>query len=148
MYMYISPPVLLIIAIALSYLVSTAFPAVQFTDVTISFLGIMLITLGIGIVLWAIKLLRKHKTTLHPRRKPSKLVMHGPYRYSRNPIYLGFLMISVGTVLMFANVLAFVGPIIFLAFVNTFFIPYEESMLTKAFGTSYKSYKKKTRRWV
>lgn len=108
----------------------------------------MLISAGMGVFLWAAKLLHKHKTTLHPRHKPKKLITHGPYRFSRNPIYLGFLMISLGTVLLFANVLAFAGPIIFLVFINMFFIPYEETMLTKAFGKTYKSYTKKTRRWV
>lgn len=146
--MYLPPPVLLAIAIALSYCISTLFPVLQFTDVVISFAGIICITVGIGLFLWATKLLRKHKTTLRPHGKPSKLVTHGPYRFSRNPIYLGFLMISIGTVLLFANVLAFVGPLIFFVFISTFVIPVEERMLTKVFGKSYTSYNKKIRRWI
>lgn len=147
-YMYVPPPVLLGIAIALSYVISVQFPILQFTDVSISFAGIIFITAGISLFLWAIKLLRKHRTTLRPHGKPSKLITYGPYRLSRNPIYLGFLMISIGTVLLFANVLAFAGPIIFFVFISTFVIPMEESMLTKVFGKSYKSYNKKIRRWI
>lgn len=146
--MYIPPPALLIIAISLSYLVSILFPMLQFTDVTISFAGVILITLGASVVLWAANTLRKHKTTLHPRHKPRKLVMHGPYTLSRNPIYLGFLMISLGTVLLFANVLAFLGPLLFFGFISMLVIPFEETMLTKTFGTPYKSYRKKIRRWL
>lgn len=146
--MYLPPPVLLAIAIALSYFISTLFPILQFTDVVISFAGLICITAGIGLFLWARKLLRKHKTTLRPHGKPSKLVTYGPYRFSRNPIYLGFLMISIGTVLLFANVLAFAGPLIFFVFISTFVIPIEERMLTKTFGKSYTSYNKKIRRWI
>ena len=63
-------------------------------------------------------------------------------------MYLGFVLIAMGTALLFANVLAFVGPILFFGFISTFIIPLEESMLTKGFGKSYASYKKKIRRWV
>jgi len=146
--MFIPPPILLLIAISLSYFISSQFPILQFTDITISLIGIILVSLGIGLCLWAIKLLKKHKTTLHPHKKPSKLVVHGPYRMSRNPMYLGFLMISVGTVLLFANVLAFVGPLIFFGYISLFVIPIEEAMLTKGFGKSYKTYTKAIRRWL
>ncbi len=146
--MFIPPPLLLLVAIGASYLVSVLFPDLQFANVTTGLIGICLLTLGFGLFLWAGKTLRAHKTTLHPRGKPKKLVTHGPYRISRNPIYLGFLMVTMGTSLLFANVLAFVGPIIFLVFVSMFVIPYEEAMLSKLFGKSYKSYVAKIRRWV
>lgn len=85
---------------------------------------------------------------MRPREKPSRLVTRGPYSLTRNPIYFGFLLISIGTALLFANVLAFVGPIIFFVFVSTFAIPFEETMLIKAFGKSYKSYQTRIRRWI
>ena len=146
--MFIPPPVLLIIAIALSYLVSLLFPGLQFNSATLSVLGITAIASGIGLFVWAGSLLQQRKTTLHPRGKPSKLVTYGPYGFTRNPIYLGFLLISIGTSLLFANVLAFVGPLIFFAFVSTFVIPFEETMLTKVFGGSYKKYRQSIRRWI
>lgn len=146
--MFIPPPLLLLIAIALSYLVSLMFPALHYNDASFTVIGFILIPVGIALVLWAGNTLKRHKTTTHPRKKPSKLVATGPYSWSRNPIYLGLLLVSLGTALLFANVLAFVGPIIFFGFASTFIIPFEESMLTKGFGKSYASYKKKIRRWV
>lgn len=146
--MYLPPPLLLLIAIALSYLVSIMFPALQFNDVSFTVVGLTLIPVGTLLVLWAGNTLMQQKTTTHPKRKPSKLVANGPYSWSRNPMYLGFLLITMGTALLFANVLAFVGPVLFFGFISTFIIPLEESMLTKGFGKSYASYKKKIRRWV
>jgi protein-S-isoprenylcysteine O-methyltransferase Ste14 len=146
--MFIPPPLLLGIAIALSYLVSLAVPKLHYNDMSFTTLGLVLVPVGVALFLWGANTLNRHNTTLHPRRKPTKLVAAGPYGWSRNPIYLGFFLIAVGTALLFANVLAFVGPLIFFAFINTFIIPFEESMLTKSFGKTYVSYKKKTRRWV
>lgn len=146
--MFIAPPFLLLIAIACSYLVSMMFPGLQYDGLTLSLFGLMLITSGVMLFVWGARTLHAHKTTLHPRRKPIKLVMRGPYGYTRNPIYLGFLLVTVGTSLLFANVLAFVGPVLFFAFVSTFIIPFEEDMLSRKFGKSYHSYRRKTRRWV
>ncbi len=146
--MFIPPPILLVIAIALSYLLSMLYPAMQFTNVTFGMAGLISISLGFGLFLWAGKVLLRHKTTLHPRGKPKKLVTHGPYGFSRNPIYLGFFLISLGTALLFANVLAFVGPLIFFAFVSTLVIPFEEATLARAFGATYKKYRQTIRRWI
>lgn len=146
--MFIPPPILLLVAIGVSYGVSLMFPALQLNVEIFQLLGFISIAIGIWLFVWAGTLLQTHKTTLDPRGKPKKLVTHGPYGFTRNPIYLGFLLISVGTALLFANVLAFVGPLIFFAFASTFIIPFEESMLTRVFGKSYKSYTGKTRRWI
>ncbi|HLD25029.1 MAG TPA: isoprenylcysteine carboxylmethyltransferase family protein, partial [Patescibacteria group bacterium] len=142
------PPLLLLIAIAFSYGVSLLFPGLQFGGSSTNLLGFLLIGIGAWLFLWAKKSLTKHKTTLRPRGKPSSLISTGPYGISRNPIYLGFLLISIGTALLFANVLAFVGPIIFFIFISTFVIPLEEDMLTRVFGASYKSYRQSIRRWI
>ena len=146
--MFIPPPFLLLLAITLSYVVSILFPMLQYNGLNMSLLGLIFITSGVTLFVWGAKTLHHHKTTLHPRKKPSKLIMHGPYLYTRNPIYLGFFLVTIGTSLLFANVLAFVGPLLFFAFISTFIIPFEEEMLSKKFGKPYHSYRKKTRRWV
>lgn len=146
--MFIPPPILLLIAIGISYGVSALFPALQLAIAPYPALGMLLIAGGLSLFLWTRSLLRQHKTTLRPRGKPSKLVTAGPYGFSRNPIYLGFLLISIGTSLLFANVLAFVGPVIFFTFVSTFVIPFEEDMLSRVFGKSYQTYRQTIRRWI
>lgn len=146
--MVVPPPILLIAAIVLSYLASAIAPGLRLGGPPLSFLGIALIAVGIGLFLWSVKIFQKHTTTLNPRGKPSSLITAGPYRISRNPIYLGFLLIAIGTALVFANVLAFVGPLVFFFFINTLVIPFEEDMLTNVFGATYQNYRKQTRRWL
>jgi len=145
--MFIPPPILLLLAIGLSYLVSFI-PGLQLIASPFNLLGLGLIVIGIGLFIWSVATLQRHKTTLDPRGKPLALVTIGPYRFSRNPIYLGFFLISLGTAVLFANILAFVGPLVFFFFINTFVIPFEEETLTALFGDSYQLYRKRTRRWV
>ena len=146
--MFIPPPLLLFGAIAVSFLASTISPGLGFTVDFLPVVGIALVGTGAALFVWTVQFFRKHKTTLHPRGKPSAFITTGPYSVSRNPIYLGFFFISLGTALLFANILALVGPVIFFLFINTSVIPFEENMLTGIFGLSYHSYRKRIRRWL
>lgn len=146
--MFIPPPIFLIFALALSYLVSTFVSGPKLVGLPYTVFGFISIIGGVGLFVWTIQLFKAQKTTLHPRGKPSSFISTGPYRLSRNPIYLGFLLIAIGTAFLFANLLAFVGPLIFFFFISTFVIPFEEEMLTKLFGKDYQTYRTKTRRWV
>lgn len=146
--MFIPPPLLLVIAIGISYGISKLIPSFAFANQPLSSLGLVLIILGVGLFVWAVQFFEKHKTTLHPRGKPSRLITEGPYRLTRNPIYLGFFLIALGTALFFANILAIVGPILFFFFISTFIIPFEEETLGRTFGKTYHSYRKRIRRWI
>ncbi len=114
--MVVPPPLLLVGAIIVSYLASVVAPGLRLGGPLLSLLGFGIIVVGMGLFVWSVKLFQQHTTTFDPRGKPSSLVTVGPYRISRNPIYLGFLLIALGTALVFANVLAFVGPLVFFFF--------------------------------
>ena len=146
--MFIPPPFLLLGAIAIAFLASTISPGLRITVDFFPIAGIVLMGTGAALFVWTVQFFKKHKTTLRPRGKPSTFITTGPYRISRNPIYLGFLLIATGTAMLFANVLAFVGPVIFFFFIQTLVIPFEEDMLTKVFGDSYHRYRKRIRRWL
>ena len=79
---------------------------------------------------------------------PSSLITKYPYSYSRNPIYLGMLLIALGTATTLSSLSAFVAPIIFFVVANTTIIPFEENRLQKNFGIEYERYKGSVRRWV
>lgn len=146
--MFIPPPLLLLGAIVVSYLAGKVAPGLQITGTFLPIVGVVLIGAGVTMFVWTIQLFRKQKTTIHPRGKPASLITSGPFRFSRNPIYLGFLLISTGTAVLFANVLSFMGPVIFFFFISTLVIPFEEGMLTNVFGESYGTYSRKIRRWL
>ena len=118
------------------------------TGVT-SFLAIPMWLIGSLIVLWCFWdfTFQGHGTPV-PTDPPKELVMTGPYRYVRNPIYVGVLLIFLGHFLWFGywsllayTLLAFVG-------VHLFVLLYEEPSLKRKFGTTYETYLKRVPRWI
>ncbi len=88
------------------------------------------------------------KTTHHPHHKPSFLIIDGPFRLTRNPIYLGFLLMSFGYSLYIGKLSSLISPIIFFFVIDRMVIQYEERMLSDTFGKEYDEYRKSVRRWV
>ena len=133
-----------ITAIVLHYL----FPITILIPFPYNLLGLLIIGLGVHLVLQSVLLLRSYSTTVEVDRNPSSLVTQCPYSYSRNPIYLGFLLIAMGTAITLSSLSSFIAPIIFFLVVNTIIIPFEENRLQKNFGIEYERYKGSVRRWL
>lgn len=87
------------------------------------------------------------KGTLSPVDPTKRLVTHGLYRFSRNPMYVGVMLMLIGEAMFFRSGLWMYTLIIFIAF-NLFILLHEEPRLRNVFGEEYKQYCKKVRRWV
>jgi len=109
--------------------------------------GILLI-LGVWLSISAGRAFRKHNTPTEPWKPTSQLVQDGPYKFSRNPIYLSFAVFYVGLAIIFNSIPALIilVPLI-IAFDRTQ-VQREERYLDGRFGEDYRSYKKKVRRWI
>ena len=87
------------------------------------------------------------RTTTTPGEAPNRLVTTGPYRFTRNPMYLGLVLAYLGE----QGMLILAWPLLFLAltvgYVNWFVIPLEEASL-RAFGPAYDAYRARVRRWI
>ena len=90
------------------------------------------------------------RTTVHPGRpeRAGKLVTRGIYRITRNPMYLGLLLMLAGWALALANGLAMVLLPAFVAYMNRFQIRPEEDALRKKFGAAFDAYAGSVRRWL
>lgn len=90
------------------------------------------------------------RTTINPLRPgaSSALVDTGVYAITRNPMYLGMLLVLVAWAVLLESVWAFLGPAAFVAYMNRFQIAPEESALEARFGASYRDYKARVRRWL
>ncbi len=119
----------------------------QYTIIEIIF-GIILIILGIVFNIWADFLFKKERTTVKPHEKPSKLIVSGPFRFSRHPMYLGMAMILFGLAFLLGSLIVFIFPIIFMILMELLFISIEEKNLEKIFINKYIDYKKQVRRWI
>ena len=92
--------------------------------------------------------LASHGTTIYPNGQASALVTDGPYRYSRNPMYLGMALLILGFALALGSVGALLGVPVFVLAVQWLFIVPEEQRLDGLFGDDYRSYRRRVRRWL
>lgn len=110
--------------------------------------SILLIALGVLFAAWAQRIFRKENTTTDPTQSSSKLVTWGPYRFSRNPMYVGLFLVFIGLSGVFTLVwsIALMLPVFY--YINWIVIPIEEAQLRGTFGETYEEYRKKVRRWL
>jgi protein-S-isoprenylcysteine O-methyltransferase Ste14 len=109
-----------------------------------------LICLGCGVLLAgsALLLFRRTQTSLVPIKPSTALVVRGPYRLTRNPMYLGLLCVYIAPALWFGMVWALVlVPLVVLA-VQRLAIAKEERYLEQKFGDAYRQYRAHVRRWI
>lgn len=142
------PPVYLLAAIAAMVAIHYLFPGKQMLNAPWRWAGAVPIVSGLGLVVWVAAAFRRRKTTIKPGDVSSALVTDGPFRVSRNPIYLGMTVILVGTALALGSLVPWLVVPVFVALVGYNVIPVEEAMLAEAFGQSYADYRAKVRRWI
>lgn len=105
---------------------------------------------GMLITLAGFTAFRREGTTVDPTRPEtaSSLVVTGVYRFSRNPMYLGFLLVLAGWGIHISNLLAFAALPVFVAYLTRFQIIPEERALLSLFGSAYSDYQRSVRRWL
>ena len=144
----IPPPLLVLILVVSNYFSSKKIDLILFPNQEIA--SIIIFLIGMLILINPIFKFIKSKTTIDPIKfkKVNKLITSGIYRYSRNPMYLGLLMLVTSTSIFYLNIFSITTPVLFYCWINRFQIKREEIFLTKKFGKEYLLYKTKTRRWI
>ncbi|HLO76339.1 MAG TPA: isoprenylcysteine carboxylmethyltransferase family protein [Magnetospirillum sp.] len=104
--------------------------------------------LGLALVLWAALLMRRRGTTLHPYSQASALVVTGPFRISRNPIYLGFGLVLAGLAVGLGSVSPWPVLALWGVLMDRLFARREEDMLARTFGADFAAYAQRVRRWL
>ena len=143
------PPVIVTALCGLTiYLSRFFFPTYHHTAVDV--VGAVLFLLGTATMGAAILSFKKHQTTVNPLHpeKAASLVISGMFKYSRNPMYLGMLLMLLSATLMFNLVGGAFVVWMFVIFITKFQILPEEVALETHFGRAFVDYKTTTRRWV
>jgi protein-S-isoprenylcysteine O-methyltransferase Ste14 len=116
------------------------------------FQWVSFILLGIGAVFGLLALVEFYKSATsvdpHNIHKASSLVTNGIYGISRNPMYVGLLLILVAYGFHLGNLLVFAGPPLFVGYMNRYQIIPEEKVMQEKFGREYQKYKSDVRRWL
>lgn len=145
----VPPPALVLVLALFMWLISRAAPPLHFDLPTHNWLAAFLVSAGFVIGIFGVATFRNAKTTVDPLRpRASSLVTRGVYSISRNPMYLGGLIMLLGWALFVSNVLAFLFLPVYFLYINRFQIAPEERVLTALFGQKYAAYQLRVRRWL
>ncbi|NCT82962.1 MAG: isoprenylcysteine carboxylmethyltransferase family protein [Comamonadaceae bacterium] len=144
------PPLMLVLAFASAMaVVAYAVPAAVAVPWRVA-LAVALVLAGAAVALAGVVAFRKHRTTVNPftPEQSSSLVSTGIYRFSRNPMYLGFLLALAGISVFLANWASALLIPVFVAYMNRVQIQPEERALKQRFGQEFATYSATVRRWL
>lgn len=146
----IPPPLVMLIFAVFMFATSAFLPKLRFTGSPIPYLGDFVILSGILFLVYAGWCFRKKKTTVNPLNlnKSTALVTDGPFRISRNPMYLGMMLLLVGCAIKTAHLLNIIWVWGFIFYMTHRQIKPEEIAMERLFGEEYRQYKNRVRRWI
>ena len=141
------PLVALIFGFLINY-TKNIFPKIEIKNEII--FGSFMIISGLIIILSAIILFKKYQTTISPLNpsNATKLITNGIYKFSRNPMYLGLLLVLLGISIIFNLTGGFFFILLFISYMNLFQIIPEENAMVDLFKDEFLEYKINVRRWI
>ncbi|MDF1847504.1 MAG: isoprenylcysteine carboxylmethyltransferase family protein [Parvibaculaceae bacterium] len=140
------PPALVAICILVMIVLHVLLPLGVLMDRPL-LAGIVAIV-GAGFTLSGARLFSRIGTNIKTFNKPDHLVTSGLFRFTRNPMYLGFLVLLLGIAIGLGTATPFIVVITFFVITNLWYIPFEERKMEETFGADYLAYKARTRRWI
>ena len=113
-----------------------------------TFIGLVVLAIGVGSAVAGFSNFKRSGTPVRPGAEPLQLVTTGPYRFTRNPMYLGLLLFLASGLFFTQSLYFLVPPVVFFLLINLWQIPFEEELLVDRFGEAYRAYCKRVRRWL
>ena len=144
----VHPPLVAVFFIVLAYFLGRFVPLPFVIPTVLQYFGLALTLVGFLLGIGAFLEFRKAHTTLDPHGSAKQLVTAGIYRFTRNPIYLGFLLMVIGCPLNSGVIWGLLLAPFYMMTMSRLVIEKEEAYLEKKFGKTYLSYKSRVRRWL
>jgi len=145
---HLPPPVYLAAAILFMLLLDRALPLARFRSAWTAGTGAIIAAAGVALHVRATNHFRRRATTAEALGDASTLVTDGPYRRSRNPMYLAGLIMLTGVGLVLGSASPFLVVPLFGWLIWTGYVRREEAMLAERFGEEYDAYRRRVRRWI
>ena len=141
----IPPPIVTLIILTLIYL----FDLKEY-NLNTNVISVVILFIGIIFIISAVVQFVNRKTTVNPTKpyKTTSLVITGTYKITRNPMYLGMLLIIISFAFYKASIISLILIPFFIFYINKFQIEPEEFEMRKKFGKEYEDYCKKVDRWI
>jgi len=141
------PPLYFVVAVVLAALPFFFLNQYNMVSFPLNLIGIVPVLLGVQLNRLADGEFKKRDTP-HDFSAPTTLVDSGILRYTRNPMYLGLILMLIGIALLWGNPASLAGALVFFLVMEFRTIPFEEKLMTERFGDAYVQYKARVRRWI
>ena len=142
------PPLVYLVFIGIAWGLARAVPLDLPEHELVFYAGWVSIAVGIVLMLWSALEMHRYRTTINPYGKPSSLLQSGPFRFSRNPIYLADTFIYCGVGLLLNSVWPWLLLPLLIVCMQRTVIVHEEHLLMRLFGDDYRLYRRRVRRWL
>lgn len=142
------PPTYFLGAVLIAVVLHFLLPVRQILYFPWCLLGLAPLVIGIMLNLLADRALKKHNTTVKPFEESSALITDGVFRITRNPMYLGMVLILFGVAMLLGSAAPFVVIFLLAALLDRVFIAPEEQMLNDTFGEQFREYRRRVRKWI
>jgi protein-S-isoprenylcysteine O-methyltransferase Ste14 len=142
------PPTFFIICAVIMIFIGLIWPVKNIITFPYNLIGILVLFFGLGISMWGSNKFRQVGTNIQTFDEPDILITDGLFKYSRNPMYLGFLTALLGLFIILGAVSPIILVFIFLIITDQWYITFEEEMMVRKFGKKYIDYQSMTRKWI
>lgn len=146
----VPPPLVGLIVAGGMWAVAHLPPILQVPNRVRLLVAVVLAVLGAAIALGGVMSFRRARTTVNPLKPETSaaLVSTGVYSFTRNPMYLGMVLVLLAWAVYLSSVWSLLGPVLFALYITRFQIVPEERVLDELFGASFAAYKERVRRWL
>jgi protein-S-isoprenylcysteine O-methyltransferase Ste14 len=142
------PPHCLLICAALMIVLRALLPGPALIAAPFNWLGVVVMLAGFAVSLAGERRFRRVGTNILPFNPPTLFISDGIYRYSRNPMYLGFVLFLAGLAVTLGTLTPWLALPPFVIVIQRRFIAFEERAMLQRFGADYLRYQRTTRRWL
>jgi protein-S-isoprenylcysteine O-methyltransferase Ste14 len=142
------PPLIFLAGLIVGFALEALLPGVDLPGWLEWGVGGLLVIAGLGLLAWFNSLFSRTGTAVEPWKPTTAIVTSGPYRFTRNPAYLGMALTYVGIALLSSAVWVVLPLPLVLAVIDRGVIAREERYLERKFGEEYLGYRRQVRRWV
>jgi protein-S-isoprenylcysteine O-methyltransferase Ste14 len=146
----IPPPAIALLICVAMWVLAVVTPVLDVSMFDRAMAALIIVSIGGVVAVTGVAGFRRAKTTLNPTKPQttSALVTAGIYQYTRNPMYVGVLLVIVGWAAFLSSLWALLGPLAFALYITRFQILPEERVLSGLFGEEYIAYQTRVRRWL
>lgn len=145
---FLIPPVLVLVTIGGMLVLDRMLPSPELIKTPYTWLGGVIALAGLALAQAHARLFHSLRINIQTFGEPSDLCERGLFSRSRNPMYLGMLVLLSGVAWCLGSLVAFAGPLLFLLAAQYWYVPYEEARLRRKYGERYDDYCRRVPRWI